>query len=278
MKKMLTLLFLTISSITFGQSEIIEKYRIADNFMLNDNFYEAYKIFKDIEPKCSSKDTLYDYILWYYTSSATLIESSFREKQQFDSSLYYGLEALKLIKKGKPLFDEKFASREFFMIKNIVVSYFGLGQIDKAKEYKEILYKAYKNKKLPDGIDECFNFTYFKWEDKNIWGYEWFEELPKDRFSKSFSKIVYYVYSTNPDGTDKDQLYRLHVLMFHSIDASIKFDYVLTKQLETATNEVSGTLYSYTYNENIDYAKLQADIIQVLKGNYEPDTNSIIEE
>ncbi|MGO8055637.1 hypothetical protein, partial [Rhizobium leguminosarum] len=108
----------------------------------------------------------------------------------------------------------------------IVVSYFGMGQIENAKKYKDILYTAYKEKKLPKGLDEYYNFSFFKWDNKNVWGYEWFEELPDNRSDRSFSKVVYYVYSTNPDGTDKDQLYRLHVLMFHKIDASIKFDYV----------------------------------------------------
>jgi len=278
MNKLFLFTFLTVSNFCFGQSEIFKKYQTADSFLQSNDFKSAYNIFKDIEPKCDKKDTLYNYILWYYTSSATQIEKGFRDNQQFDSSLYYGLEALKLIEKAKPYFDEKFASREFFMTKNIVVSYFGLGQLDNAKRYKEVLYKAYKDKTLPKGIDEYFNFSFFKWEGKNIWGYEWFEDIPEDRFSKSFSKIVYYVYSTNPDGTDKDQLYRLHVLMFHNIDPSNKIDYVLTKRLETAKNEVSGTLYAYTYTKDIDYNKLQTDIKEVLKGNYQPDTKTIIKK
>lgn len=63
--------------------------------------------------------------------------------------------------------------------------------------------------------------------------------------------------------------------MFHSIDTSNKIDYVLTKRLETAKNEVSGTLYAYTYTRDIDYTKLQADIKEVLKGNYQPDTKTV---
>ncbi len=276
MNKLFLFILLIVSNICFGQTEIIKKYQTADSLLQGNDFKSAYSIFKDIEPKCDKKDTIYNYILWYYTSSATQIEKAYRDNQQFDSSLYFGLETLKLIEKGKPYFDETFASREFFMTKNVVVSYFGLGQLDNAKKYKDILYKAYKEKKLPKGMDEYFNFSFFKWENKNVWGYEWFEELPEDRFSKSFSKIVYYVYSTNPDGTDKEQLYRLQVLMFHNIDPTNKIDYVLTKRLETAKNEVSGTLYSYTYSKDIDYTKLQADIKEVLKGNYQPDTKTII--
>lgn len=278
MNRLIIILLLTVSKLTYGQTDILNNYQTADSLMQINDFKSAYNIFKGIEPKCDKKDTIYNYILWHYTSSATQIEKNFRDNQQFDSSLFYGLETLKLIEKAKPYFDEKFASREYFMTKNIVVSYFGLGQLDNAKRYKDILYTAYKNKTLPKGMDEYFNFTFFKWQDKNIWGYEWFEDLPEDRFSKSFSKVVYYVYSTNPDGTDKEQLYRLHVLMFHNIDPSIKIDYVLTKRLETAKNEVSGTLYAYTYTKDIDYNKLQTDIKEVLKGNYQPDNKTIIKK
>lgn len=270
MKKLITLLAITLSNFCFGQAEVLTKYQTGERFFQNNDFKSAYSLLKEIEPRVDKNDTLYSYILWYYTNAATQIEKAFRDNQQFDSSLYYGLEALTLVQKSKPYFDEQFAAREFFMIKNIVVSYFGLGQLDNAKKYKDILYSAYRDKSLPKGIDQYFNFTFFKWEDKNVWGYEWFEDLPEDRNAKSFSKIVYYVYSTKPDGTDNAQLYRLHVLMFHKTDESIKIDYVLTKRLETAKNEVSGTLYAYTYTKDIDYIKLQADIKEVLKGNYEP--------
>jgi hypothetical protein len=269
MKIILAFLLMTSSASVFGQTDIYKKYQKADSLLQAENLNKAYNLLKEIEIECDKNDTLYDYILWYYVGVSTAIENDFRDKEMFDSSLQYGLATLKLIERSAPYFDEKFGARKYWMTKNIIVSYFGLGQIDNAKKYKTILYDAYKNKKLPEGIEAYFNFTFFKWEDKNVWGYEWFEELPKNRMSKSFSKIVYYIYSTNADGSDKDQLYRLHVLMFHKIDPSIKFDYVLEKNLETATHEKSGTLYAYTYNEDIDYAKLQADIKEVLKGNYQ---------
>ena len=233
------------------------------------NIDEAYTLFKELELKCDKMDTLYTYVLWYYVGTVSELEMQNRANEKFDTSLQFGNEALVLIEKAKPYFDERFASREYWMRKNMVVSNFGLGQLEEAQKHKEILYQAYNEKKLPEGLDQYFNFTFYKWEGKNVWGYEWFEELPEDRFSKSFSKVVYYVYSTNPDGSDKDQLYRLHVLMFHNSDPSNKIAYVLSKQIETATNEPSGTLYAYTYGKNIDYKKLEADIREVLKGNYQ---------
>lgn len=275
MKRTSIIVLLFITNYAFGQSDILTKYWTADSLLQTENYLQAYNILKEIEPKCDKNDSLYNYVLWYYLGITSELERQNRTNEQFENSLKLGLEALNLIEKGKNYFDENFASREYWMHKNVIVSYFGLRKLDKAQKHKNFLYKAYREKKLPEGIDEYFNFTYFRWEDKNIWGYEWFEELPEDRFSKSFSKIVYYVYSTNLDGSDKEQLYRLHVLMFHNIEPSNKIDYVLTKRLDKAKNEVSGTLYAYTYAKDIDYKKLQEDIKEVLKGKYKPDTESI---
>ena len=269
MRKLFLLLTL-IPLISFGQENFLKEYSYADSLIQSNQIDSGYLKLKELEAKIPDSDTLYDYTLWYLTGIVTHLESISRSSEDFQSSLDYGLEALELIKKGIKRFDSEFAKREPFMIKNVVVSYFGLGDYAKGQEYKDLLYKAYKDKKLPDGLDEYFNFDFFTLDDKNIWGYEWFAELPKDRFSSSFTKVVYYVYSTNPDGSDKDQLYRLHVLMFHGDNEH--FDYVMDKRLDTATDEISGTLYSYTYKEDIDYKKLHNDVIQIVKGNLQPDT------
>lgn len=271
MKQALTLACLLFFTMASAQTDLISKYQQADSLLDANRYSEAYTIFKEIEPLCDKNDSLYSYILWYYVNTVSALEKEYRMQEKFDISLQYGLEALELIKKGTAYFQEKFTAREYWMHKNIIVSYFGLEQRDKARAHQDFLYKAYKDRKLPEGLDQYYNFTFFRWDNKNVWGYEWYPELGDPEAQGSFSKIVYYVYSTNPDGTDKDQLYRLHVLKFHRMDNSVKFDYVLTKRLETATNEKSGTLYAYTYDKNIDYEKLQADIKEVLQGNYEPD-------
>ncbi|MFH0893750.1 MAG: hypothetical protein V2A54_04880 [Bacteroidota bacterium] len=265
MKKVLVIILLGLSSFAFSQSEILKKYNTANNRLQTDNFTEAYKIFKEIETQCDTRDTLYNYILWYCVKTTSQLEWENRLNEKFDVSLKYGLEALKYIEKENSTFDDKANAKKFWMHKNLVVSYFCLKQLDSARKHQDILYKANKENKLPDGLDKYYNFDYFKWEGKNIWGYEWYEELPDDRLSKSFSKIVYYIYSANPDGSDKDQLYRLHVLMFHKYDESVKFDYVLTKIITKGESENSRTLYKYTYNKEIDYVKLHSDIIEVLK-------------
>lgn len=269
MKKLFLLLIL-IPLISYGQEDFLKEYGYADSLIQSDQIEPGYLKLRELEAKIPVSDSLYDYTLWNLTEIVSYLESASRSCEDFRSSLEYGSEALALIKKGIKRFDSEFAEREYFMIKNIVVSYFGLGDYAKSRKYMDLLYKAYKNKTLPEGINEYFNFDFFKLDDKNIWGYEWFAELPKDRFSSSFTKVVYYVYSTNPDGSDKDQLYRLHVLMFHGHNKH--FDYVLDKRTETETAEIGGTFFSYTYKKDIDYKKLHNDVIQIVTGDLQPDT------
>lgn len=268
------LIFSFLPLIGFGQIEVLYEYREADSLLRLDRIDEACSKFKDLEKVVSEDDTLYDYILWYYTMTVSHLEAVSRVSEDFESSLSYGLEALTIIQKSKERFDEEFAEREYYMVKNIIVSYYGLGNFEAGKKWKKKMYKAKKNNELPEGIDEYFNYDFFTFEDKNVWGYEWFAKLPKDRHSSSFTKVVYYIYSTNPDGSDKDQLYRLHLLMYHGNNKN--FDYVLTKEVDTETEEVSGTFYSYVYKEDVDFEKLKSDVKEVLKGNLEPDTKRVI--
>jgi len=265
MKKIILAFIFIIPVLGMSQSNYLNAYKEALQFVDNNQLDSAYAKFKILQESVPKSDTLYEYAVWYTTSAATQLEQNARSNEEFGKSLQYGLNALKGIRKGKFMFDDQFAKREYFMIKNITVSQYGLGNFEEGKKWKEKMYAAQKDSLLPEGLDEYFNFDFFKIGDKNVWGYEWFEELPKDRFSKSFTKVVYYVYSTNPDGSDKDQLYRLHVLMFHS--DSKKFDYVMTKRLVTAKNDFSGTLYQYTYKEAIDFKKLQKDVKEIVSGN-----------
>jgi hypothetical protein len=270
MKSINLLIFFLFPLLVFSQGNLLDEYDKADILLQSNQIDSAYVKFANLEKSLSINDTLYEYVLWYKVMTATHLEEVNRLQEKFDKSLDFGLEALEGIENGKELFNEDFALREYWMIKNITVSNFGLGNFEEGKKWKDKMYTAKNKNLLPEGIDESFNFDFFKFEDKNVWGYEWFAELPESRYDSSFTKVVYYVYSTNLDGSDKDQLYRLHVLMFHGNNDN--FDYLMDKRLETATEEISGTLYAYTYKEDIDFMKLKNDVKEVLKGNLEPDT------
>lgn len=269
-KKLCIALSLLFSVSAYAQYDIIIQYRKADSLMKADNYLEAYRILRKIEPVTNKKDsTLYPHILWDYTVAISVLEKESRLKEDWRFAISYANEALGVINKGRVYFEGEYLDREFWMYKNIIVAYFGLGYPEKAKEYQDKLYAAYKAGKLPPGMEEYYNFEFFKWNGNNVWAYEWFANPGDSEATDNFPKIAYYVYSTNPDGSDKDQLYRIELQKFQKT-GTLKFDYVLNKQLETATNEVSGPLFAYTYKAPINYHKLRADIRKVLSGVYEP--------
>lgn len=276
MKNGLIIIALLCANLALGQNDVVGRFNRADSLMRAEVYGDAYQILKKIERECPKEDTLYDYILWNYISATSALEYQDRMKENFEPSLSYGLEALDLIRLGTNRFGEEFGSREFWMRKNIIISYFGLGQFENAKPHRDFLYTAYKENRLPKGIEGYFNFDYFKLKDRNVWGYEWYPELPEDRFASSFTKIVYYVYSTNPDGTDREQLFRFHVLMFHQLEKNPSFDYILERQIETDKSIISGSYYKYTYKVDMDYKKLRSDIIAIVSGDIEPDTRRTI--
>ncbi len=214
---------------------------------------------------CHREDTLYSYILYGDIALLKELERNLRESLKYDSALTYNREILRLFDLGEPYFNDNFNAVKYWSVKNTIVCFFGLGQLDSAASYRRTMYAAAKDHKLPDGLDQYFNFSFRKINGRNVWGYEWFEELPEDRFSRSFSKIVYYVYSTKEDGSDKDQLYMLHVLMFHNIDPANKIDYILTRRFDTPEGQESQSLYQYTYQKDINYRKLEADIAEEVK-------------
>lgn len=265
MEKVIHLLLIIATMIPFGcayaQSDPHERH--IDSLCQSGLFDEAYQYAKQrwqglpADKSRTYKDATFDY---YRT--AYMLEMAYRYRENFGEALKLDEEMLTLMK----------PETDYFAIRNKIVCYSGLGNYKKAAENRALLYKAHKKNKLPCEYELChyYNFDFFKIDTLNIWGYEWYDELPKNRFSTSFTKVVYYVYSTNPDGSDKDQLYRLHLIMFHGTD--MPFDYIMTRYISTENGEIRSSMYDYTYKENIDYEKLHNDVIEIVKGGKKTDT------
>ncbi len=248
----------------FSQTDVLGQ---ADSAYFDYKDYDkALALYQQVHQNLDEKDEDFGYVTDKIARTLFNLELKTRGNHDTEKSIEFSKKFIQFANEYPSFIDEGVLEKKYFMYKNLVVAYFEQNDLQEAEKYREKLYNFYKKGELPEGLNHYYNFEFFKWEDKNVWGYEWFEELPKDRLSTSFSKIVYYVYDTNPDGSDKDQLYRLHVLMFHKTDNSAKFDYVLTKKIETATEEYGGTLYSYTYTDPINFVKLRNDIREVLGG------------
>jgi hypothetical protein len=162
MKRSIILLFLFFAVNAHGQTDTLSLYNKADSLMKKKSYPAAYQILKTIEPSVKKADVLSKKIISHYIVAITLLEKRARLSEKWDTALFFGQEGLRIIQLWKPAFAPEFTERELWMHKNLIVTYFGLGQLEKLKAHKDLLYKAYKNKKLPKGIDICFNFSYFK--------------------------------------------------------------------------------------------------------------------
>ena len=167
MKKIKIAILLLIPIIGFGQNDHLIEYHKAEKLIQANDIDSAFVKFKELEKSIPKNDTLYEYALWYKVGTATHLQEINRFQENFDKSLEYAKEALDGIEKGVEIFDEEFAKRKYFMIKNIIVSYYGLGNFEEGKKWKEKMYEAKENGELPKGIDEYFNYDFFKFEDKN---------------------------------------------------------------------------------------------------------------
>lgn len=265
MKKLFILLLISVALIpiggAFAQSDPYERY--IDSLCQAGLYEEAYQYAKQRWQSLSpDKSQAYKDATADYYRTTFMFEMVYRYQEKFEEALKLNEEMLAL---RKP-------ETDYFAIRNKIVCYSGLGNYEKAAENRALLYKAHKKKKLPCEYELChyYNFDFFKIDTLNIWGYEWYDELPKNRFSTSFTKVVYYVYSTHPDGSDKDQLYRLHLIMFHGTD--MPFDYIMEKHISTENGKMRSTMYEYTYKEDIDYKKLHNDVMEIVKGGKKTDT------
>lgn len=265
-RKLFVVLISFLPFLSFSQNENLAQFQKAKEYNNLNQPDSAYLLFKKLESHVLKSDSLYPFLLANKVFAIIELEKQARAAANFHLSLDYGLEAIKAFKEMKGKMNTQLQEKEYIVVKNLVVSSFGLGDFDKGMEWKAILYKAQKNRILPRSIATNFNFDFFKVNDLNVYGYEWYGEYPQSPYDKSnFTKVIYYVYDTNPDGSDKEQLYRLHVEKFNGTARNM--DYVLTKKIGSGPNETSVTLYAYPYVKKIDYQKLQNDVKEIAGGN-----------
>lgn len=279
LKKILLYSFIccTLNVAAQGKKDLTQQLETGRTLASEGKLEEAAQIYSGIYAQLK-KDSASTEEAWRYVQILNELSKQNSMKQQYATAAAYALNGLTILQDPKFKSDERFSNAEPWMLKNVIAASRGAGDMKQFYKYKNILYKDYKNGSLQDkgSIGKCFNFDFFRIGDKNIWGYEWYHEMPKNRFGSSFTKIVYYVYSTNPDGSDKEQLYRYHVLMFHQDQEGSKFAYILERQIEDDQQIQRGSYYSYVYNEDIDYEKLQRDIKEIVSNNIGPDSKGII--
>lgn len=266
---LIALLFFSVFS--FAQTNNQQAYERAVNLFNTKDYLEAYKAFKLLRFQIAQKDDIYSNVLQYFIKSATELEKSSRLNQDFSQSLNYGLEVIGVLREARPGTLSAISDSELWMSKNLAISYAGIGNFTEANSYKQILYQRNMENNLPMGLTGYFNFDFFKVGDKNVWGYEWYEDPFSERVTHNFSKIIYFVYNTNSDGTDKSRIYRVH------LSKTEKDGFVLEKQWDRDGSIIAGKLEQYPFDKEIDFRKLRKDVATIVLEGTEPLTERKIE-
>ena len=264
--------FFSITSVGQSTDELIEK---ADSAYFDYKDYTtALTLYNKIKGQLKPADKDYGYAV--DKVARTLFYLDQQNKDNHLKSIELSKQFIDLANKEGNYINPEILDKKYFMYKNIIVGYFGLGQRAKAKPYQDTLYQAYRNKRLPEGIDQFYCFEKFMYSNQNVWGYEAFAQLDDKEAEGSFSKHIYYIYSQDSEGNDKDQLYTLETVKVHKLQNS-EPDFVLTKRARTKEQEVSGTIWKYTFNNPVEYEKLHNAVVDFLKGGVQPDTKSVIQ-
>jgi hypothetical protein len=264
-----------ISVIVGGQASQQKKLQEAYAYLDKKDFANSLKLFQELHTQVARNDRSFADVALGLSSSLYYTLLDVMKKNDWKATVDLADRFLKVLKDDETFLDPAVLGKKVWAYKDLIVAYFGLGQRDKAKPYQDLLYQAYKEKQLPDGIDRSYNFEKFVYNDLNVWGYESYAELKDQEAGRSFSKHVYYIISRDDEGNDKEQLYTLETVRVHKLKDDLP-DYVLTKKTSSEENVKNETYWTFTFNDPVDYEKLHQAILALLKGGVSPDSVSIV--
>ncbi len=127
----------------------------------------------------------------YYTAKAKIAKTS----EAYLHALFNigTLESLEgNYNKAEPAFLEllELAPTDYHTYSKLIQIYNHQQAYEKAKPYKDRLYEAHKDGKLPENLKDKFCFEQFKWKDKRIHAFERYEDGAKD---KIYYKHIFYI-------------------------------------------------------------------------------------
>jgi len=134
MKKSLIILLTFFSSFSFGQTTVDALFQKADSAFFDFKDYpKALDLYRQIEKQLTPTDKDWKYLVNKIARSLFFIESVNRKDSK--KSIELSQQYIDFADKNKPYLDTIMYDKKFFMYKNMVVAYFALDQLDKAKIY-----------------------------------------------------------------------------------------------------------------------------------------------
>jgi hypothetical protein len=258
------LFFLVTPALMFGQVDVQEVLQEAKSFLKNKDYAHSLPLFRQLHTQVNRQDSLFATVAYGLSSSLYYTLPGLKNTGDWQKLIDVSNEFLTVLGDDKDVLPERVQETKYWTYADLIVAHFGLGQRDKARPYQTRLYDAYKSKELPKGIDEYYNFEKIVFNDYNVWGYEQFAQLGDKETERSFSKHVYYVYSRDKDGNDKDLLFTLETVKVHKFTDN-EPDYVLTRRTHSNNNTQTQSLWAYTFRDPVDYEQLHQNIMEALK-------------
>ena len=132
----------------------------------------------------------------------------------------------------------------------LIQVYYGKKEYEKAKPFKEKLYKAYEQGKLTDNLKSMFCFDQFDWNDKLILAYE--------RFAVNEGKLYYkhIFYVTNEKGETE------FTIQTENSPISIELGY--EKYILGMDKNGTHSTFNYGIKEDFDYDYLKKMVLKIL--------------
>ena len=156
-----------------------------------------------------------------------------------------------------------FYPTDFLAMAKLIQVYYSLNEFDKALPYKQKLYAAHKEKKLPEQMKAMFCFDQFIWNGKRVMVFENFEE--PDAFM--FVKHHFYVMGDNGKVDCRiDSESSVAIRMNGS-----KNKYVLCM----VKGESHFTYWQYVFNDNYKYPELKTAVLDILNAKVKPGASFI---
>ncbi|HOH46755.1 MAG TPA: hypothetical protein PLX59_02880 [Candidatus Cloacimonadota bacterium] len=262
--KVLVLVLLLIPVMLLATMDAEEAWYRVNSLIDANRHGEAYELLKNIQSSIPEDDPNFPSVVDRRIGVGSFLGYRHLNNLEFDQALQYNLDVYNTMLQHRSVLSEAMLKQEYVLVSDILEAYFSKGDFAEANRYRAIMYNAHNDGLLPDFFDnDVFWFDVFAEGEFLARGYEDFTPLPEDRVSTSFSKIIYHITKPNEDGSDREELFQLHILMFHG--SSQNFDYVMTWRQYGENSMNSQTLYQYTYKEKIDYIKLHSDIREVVK-------------
>ena len=276
--QLICIIFLTTCSHSALSQDHAARFAQAGKLFAAGEIEKALQIVNELDESGTVDDDLKKDIRWARLGAFSALAKQARNKLEWAAAQKHTKQVLDILEKSNGEFTGDFfkqlENRKFFAYKNMILACNGLDELEDAQTYKDRLYRAFRQKRLPKGLDEYFNFEFDRVNKLNVWGYEYFSTKSEPNSDDESPKYVYHVYSTNEDGTDKTPAFLLVLVEIPKINKDDKTVFALSKRWMVDGEEQRKTLYNQTYTDPVNLKKLRTDVRKLVKEFSEPKNKS----